>query len=250
MISEQPQGAVLRLGKVVKVHPSDHSVDVVLMDNGAKMANVQLIAPTASTRSGRVDLPEPELPDPENPWSLKMSDKQDLLAVIAMMAGTPLCLGFLYPQVNELAMPEDTKNLAIDRHASDFLHTIDDSANVAFAHPGGSYLTFGAGISHLDGKDFDQKWKTQRNKTTITITIHTPSTPNGEDGSTIKCAPTLISLKTIGNIIAEANENISADAGGDITANAGNDITIHAGGSISITAGGPVTVTGSVITLN
>lgn len=242
MISEQPQGAVLRLGKVVKVHPSDHSVDVVLMDNGAKMANVQLLAPTASTRSGRVDLPEPELPDPENPWSLKMSDKQDLLAVIAMMAGTPLCLGFLYPQVNELAMPEDTKNLAIDRHASDFLHTIDDKANAAFAHPGGSYLTFGAGINHLDGKDFDKKFKIQRNKTTITITIWTPSTPNGERGSSIKCAPTSISLETIGDISAHAGENISA--------NAGEDITIHAGGNISIIASGTVTVRGSTITLN
>ena len=242
MISEQPQGAVLRLGKVVKVHPSDHSVDVVLMDNGAKMANVQLIAPTASTRSGRVDLPEPELPDPKNPWSLKMSDKQDLLAVIAMMAGTPLCLGFLYPQVNELAMPENTKNLAIDRHASDFMHTIDDSANAAIAHPGGSYITFGAGKNDLNNLDFDKKFRIRRNKTTITITIWTPSTPNGEKGSSIKCAPTSISLETIGSI--------GAKAGDDISAIAGNNISIDAGGNISISAKGTVTVTGSTIRLN
>lgn len=145
MISQQPQGAVLRLGKVVKVHPSDHSIDLVMLDNGAKMANVQLLAPTASTRSGRVDLPEPELPDPENPWSLKMSEKQDLLAAIAMMGGTPICIGFLYPQVNELAMPEDSKNLRIERHASDFYTVTQDDAIHSMCHPGGAYISFGGG---------------------------------------------------------------------------------------------------------
>ena len=145
MISEQPQGATLRLCKVVKVHPSDHSVDVVAMDNGAKMANVQLLAPTASTRSGRVDLPEPDVADEDNPWSPKMTGKQDLLAVIAMMGGTPLCLGFLYPQVNELAMPEDTKNLRIERHASDFYTVTQDDAVHSICHPGGAYISFGGG---------------------------------------------------------------------------------------------------------
>ena len=156
MISEQPQGATLRLCKVVKVHPSDHSVDVVAMDNGAKMANVQVIAPTASTRSGRVDLPEPDVADQENPWSLKMTGKQDLLAVIAMMGGTPLCLGFLYPQVNELAMPEDDenyKNFSIERHASDFYTITTDKAVKSMCHPCGAYISFGGGyinLGHID----------------------------------------------------------------------------------------------------
>ncbi len=153
MISEQPQGAVLRLGKVIKVHPSDHSVDLVMLDNGAKMANVQLLSPTASTRSGRVDLPEPELPDPSKPWSPKMSGKQDLLAAVAMMGGTPICLGFLYPQVNELAMEEDTKNLAIERHASDFYTVTTDTAVKTMCHPGGAYLSFGGAYYNMGHRD-------------------------------------------------------------------------------------------------
>lgn len=159
MIGEQPQGAILRLGKVVKVHPSDHSVDLVMMDNGAKLANVQVLSPTASTRSGRVDLPEPDIEDQSKPWSLKMSKKQDLLAAVAMMAGTPICIGFLYPQVNELAMVEDTKNLAIQRHASDFYHITTDEAVKTFCHPGGAYLSFGGNYFNLGHKDDQEKSK-------------------------------------------------------------------------------------------
>ena len=159
MIGEQPQGAILRLGKVVKVHPSDHSVDLVMMDNGAKLANVQVLSPTASTRSGRVDLPEPDIEDQSKPWSLKMSKKQDLLAAVAMMAGTPICIGFLYPQVNELAMVDDTKNLAIQRHASDFYHITTDEAVKTFCHPGGAYLSFGGNYFNLGHKDDQEKSK-------------------------------------------------------------------------------------------
>ena len=159
MIGEQPQGAILRLGKVVKVHPSDHSVDLVMMDNGAKLANVQVLSPTASTRSGRVDLPEPDIEDQSKPWSLKMSKKQDLLAAVAMMAGTPICIGFLYPQVNELAMVDDTKNLAIQRHASDFYHITTDAAVKTFCHPGGAYLSFGGNYFNLGHKDDQEKSK-------------------------------------------------------------------------------------------
>ena len=261
MISEQPQGAVLRLGKVVKVHPSDHSVDLVMMDNGAKMANVQLLAPTASTRSGRVDLPTPDSVDDENPWSLKMSETQDLLAAIAMMGGTPICIGFLYPQANELAMPEGTQNLRIDRHASDFYQTIDDSAVMTMHHPGGAYLSIGGGYNVLDGKDFDQKWKINRNIRSVEITIRTPDgsgsiqgeTVGGDSdqekkeeesagGSTIVCAPKKITLETGGFISASAQKDISATAG--------TDITITANGNILIKANGTVTVKGATIRLN
>lgn len=178
MISEQPQGAVLRLGKVVKVHPSDHSINLVMLDNGAKLANVQLLSPTASTRSGRVDLPAPDLPDEANEWSLEMSHTQDLLAVVAMMDGMALCLGFLYPQVNQLAMTEDTKNLRIDRHASDLYTVTDDAANTATHHPYGAYTSMGAtsgapaiGSNHA----FDQNWAIARNtKNVAVITQYTP----------------------------------------------------------------------------
>lgn len=231
MIGEQPQGATLRIGKVVKVHPSDHSVDIVLLDNGAKMANVQTLAPTASTRSGRVDLPVPDLPDSQNPWSLKMSETQDLLAVIAMVEGTPFCLGFLYPQVNQLAMPEETQNLAIQRHASDWYQVITDGAVMTLHHPGGAYISMGGGYIDLTGKDFDQKWKLERNRHPISITIYTP---DGGHHSLIVCAPNSILLETTGSITGNARGNISLHAGGNVDIQAGGNITAHAGGSVVV----------------
>lgn len=267
MISQQPQGAVLRLGKVVKVHPSDHSIDLVMMDNGAKMANVQLLAPTASTRSGRVDLPEPELPDPENPWSLKMSEKQDLLAAIAMMGGTPICIGFLYPQVNELAMEEDTKNLRIDRHASDFYQTIDDKAVMTMNHPCGAYLSIGGGYNDLKKKDFDKKWEIKRNKEAIATVIHNPSKPEGgETSSSLVCDPNAITMKSMGGvnsaegakecyITAKAIGDIKIFAKGEVFSESKDDtkifarvdIYVSANQNAAITSGGDMLIVGSTV---
>lgn len=273
MIGEQPQGAILRLGKVVKVHPSDHSVDLVMMDNGAKLANVQVLSPTASTRSGRVDLPEPDIEDQSNPWSLQMSKKQDLLAAVAMMAGTPICIGFLYPQVNELAMPEGTKNLAIERHASDFYSTITDSATMTMHHPGGSYFSMGGNYNDFTKKDFDKKWEIKRNIREITTTIYNPTTKDDAKQSSglISCNSKIISLESKGDkggatlhlstdgfIRAEATESIVAHAENaidliadvNIHATAESNIDAEAGSSITITAGESITEKAGVIYLN
>lgn len=264
MISEQPQGAVLRLGKVVKVHPSDHSIDVVLTDNGAKMANVQLLAPTASTRAGRVDLPTPDLPDPANPWSMALSETHDLMAVVAMMGGVAVCLGFLYPQVNQLAMPEATQNFRIDRHASDFYQTIDDNGVMTFNHPGGSYISMGGGFVDLTGQDFDRKWALDRNQNSITTTIYNPTGPGAEKPSEgmISCSHTEVAMKAVGKggatlsltltgfITAHASDSISADADKDISANADEDISATAGQNISVTAGAHIGLQAPLIDLN
>jgi len=197
LIGQQPQGAVLRIGKVVKIHASDHSVDMVMMDNGARMANVQVLSTSAATRSGRVDLPEPELPDTSNPWSLEMSEKQDVLGVIALADGIPLCIGFLYPQVNQLAMPEETKNLRIERHASDYYEVTDDQANHCQRHPGGAYVSIGTPIAVAEASDFDKKWKLERNKTGAAVTLYSPgeSTVTVNGGTISGVASGLISLK-------------------------------------------------------
>lgn len=265
MIGEQPQGAILRLGKVVKVHPSDHSVDLVMMDNGAKLANVQVLSPTASTRSGRVDLPEPDIEDQSKPWSLKMSKKQDLLAAVAMMAGTPICIGFLYPQVNELAMPEGTKNLAIERHASDFYSTTTDSATMTMHHPGGSYFSMGGNYNDFKEKDFDKKWEIKRNIREITTTIYNPNVKNATKKSSgkISCDCKIISLESrgedgsatlylnIGGVInADATTLIVAHSDNDIKLLADASIEAKAKDSITLTAGNSITEKAQVIFLN
>lgn len=166
----------LRIGKVVAAHPSDYSIDVVMLDNGAKLANVPVCAMSASTRAGVVDLPQPDLPDAQQPWSVRLSHTQDALAVVGFTAdGSPICLGFQYPQVNQLAMPDSTKNLRIHRHASDFYTVTDAQANHSLRHPGGAHLSIGTPITVEAGSDFDHKWAIAQNQTGAAITLHSPN---------------------------------------------------------------------------
>lgn len=278
MISQQPQGAVLRMGKVVKVHPSDHSIDVVLLDNGARMANVQLLAPTASTRSGRVDLPVPDLPDENNPWSPVLSETQDLVAVIAMAGGVAFCLGFIYPQVNQLAMTEETKNLKIDRHASDLYSVADDNANTATHHPYGAYTSMGVasgtpaiGQNHA----FDQNWAIERNVNNVAII--TQYTPNKDADNNVighgrtDVAPTEVKAEvrvrqgdssqlghvtiTSASVTAAVSDSKGGSAGitidaGNIAASATKNIDAAAGEAMTLTAKDSITATAGIIYLN
>ncbi len=178
MISEQPQGTVIRVGKVVKVHIEDHSLDIVMLDNGARYHHVPALSASAGTRAGRVDLPEPDTKDANNPWSQAMTETFDILAVVAMTSLMPVCLGYLYQPVNQLAMPKETKNLRIDRHASDVYTATDDSANTATHHPYGAYFSIGAsGTPKIEkAGDFDRQWKLTRNKRNVAqFTQYTPN---------------------------------------------------------------------------
>ena len=100
MISENPQGAVIRIGKVVKSHVEDHSLDIVMLDNGARYHHVPTMSASAGTRAGRVDLPDPDIKNQSDPWAMPLTETFDIIAVVAMTSSMPVCLGYIYPQVN------------------------------------------------------------------------------------------------------------------------------------------------------
>lgn len=152
----------LELGRVVAVHPEDHSVDLVMIQNGQRAPGVQVLSWTASTNTGANDIPDPT-PTQNDVWSLTEKTDRDITAVCGRLGGALIVLGFLYPQVCEMLFRDH--NRRVNRHASDVYSSIDGAANMEIAHPSGFYMRVGTSPAHEDltGKDVDGKWKITKN---------------------------------------------------------------------------------------
>lgn len=153
---------MMRKGIVVEVHPEDHSVDIVMADNGDRLVGVQVMTPNGSTRSGTVDLPE--IPKRKDKWDISSQTGQDMHAVVSYVGGQmPVVTGFLYPQVNQ--MTNKDPKLRIDRHQSDVMSMIDGDGNFQWTHPSGTYVRVGEQPDSVDmtDKNADASTKVDRN---------------------------------------------------------------------------------------
>lgn len=150
-----------KLARVVATHPEDNSVDLVMINTGGRLAGVQLMSGDGSTRSGTVDLPEVAEP-PDGKWGMQATE-DDLIAVVDYIDGQPVVAGFLLPQVNQMTFKD--KRLKVQRHQSDFYHSVDGNGNAQWVHPSGTYIRIGeaAGLDDLKGKDADGKFDASRN---------------------------------------------------------------------------------------
>lgn len=153
---------MFRKAIVVEVHHEDYSVDVVMCDDGARMTGVPVLSPTASTRTGLVDLPE--VPKKANKWDITTRTGQEMEALVGFMSGgNPFVAGFLVPQVSQMTF--DGKR-SIHRHRSDFYSTITEEGDFEMHHPSGAYIRIAANAEHedLEQKNFDKNFKLDRNK--------------------------------------------------------------------------------------
>lgn len=160
----------LRLAKVVKTYPDGHSVDLVMYDDDSPQTNVQVLSSMATRRSGVSGLIDPT-PPPDGEWGNQDTHDEDIYAVVGYMRGSPLVLGFIYPQVNQMTFPH--KNRLTIRSPADLYATVDKDANFEMYHPSGAYIRFATDRNHEDltAKDYDKKWKIDRN-TDKRIHIH------------------------------------------------------------------------------
>jgi hypothetical protein len=213
---------MLRLGRVVAIHPEDNSVDIVMTDDGARLAGVQVLASSASTRSGLVDLPVPAQPDEgDAKWDITKVTESDVIAAVAYFDAMrmPVVVGFLYPQINQMLFAEEGRKL--DRHHSDVYSAIDKDGNVEWFHPSGTYVRMAVSPEHedLDGKDFDKKWKTDRN-TDKRVSFRLAIKNSDGTKATITIDPDgNVSLAHIGNLNIETSGN-AAHTAQTITMNA------------------------------
>lgn len=226
----------IAIGLVVAVYPEGQSVDVLLSDDGTRLSNVQVMVPTGSSDTGLVDLPDPGLPIDDSRWNFNTNPERFLRAVVAFYRHSPVCIGFLLPQVTQVTFQR--KNFRVSRHASDVYTTVDEHGNTEFAHPSGVFLRIATSPAHEDltGQDFDKKWAITKN-TGSAVHVHLAalggtSLDIDPTGNVRITAPTveLTTTQTItGDERITGGLTVGAGASGTFTTPSGLTVTVQDG---------------------
>ena len=151
----------LRKGIVVATHPDDHSVDLVMVDNGQRLVGVQVLTPNGSARSGTVDLPA--VPEQADKWDITKENGQDMHAIVDYVGRAPIVTGFVYPQISQMTF-KDPK-MRFSRHQSDVMTYTDGNGNFGIMHPSGAFIHVGEKPERpeLAGKNADGSLAVDRN---------------------------------------------------------------------------------------
>lgn len=225
-----------RVGIVVATHPEDHSVDLVMADDGSRLVGVQVATMNGSTRSGSVDLPE--VKPSGDKWDVSKPTGQDMKAIVAFVGRTPVVAGFLYPQVNQMLL-KDPKT-RIDRHQSDVVSVIDGNGNIDLRHPSGFAVRIGETPDHLNpaGMNADGNLALDRNTgrrayMRISTAGNTAVITVSPDGAvTIKCKDQVL-VDADGHVTVKTPAGVTADTPETrCTGNLQVDGNINASGSI------------------
>lgn len=199
----------LSLARVVAVHPEDHSVDLVMIENGTRIAGVQVLTSSGTTDTGVHDMPTPSSAPSGDKWSLHEDKTRDMIAVVGSVGRNAVVIGFLFPQICGMLFKDE--NRRVMRHASDVYTSIDGAGNTEFFHPSGAYIRFGASAAHEDltGKDVDGNWKITKN-TGNQVHIHVQQAGNT---ASLDIAPngavSLVTQSTV-NVTAAGNATVQA----------------------------------------
>lgn len=219
-----------RKGIVVATHPEDHSVDLVMVDDGSRLTGVQVMTPSGSSRTGTVDMPE--VPERKNKWDITKETGQDMHAIVDYVGRTPVVTGFLYPQINQMLF-KDPKT-RVSRHQSDVISIIDGDGNISLQHPGGAFIQIGEKPEkpELTSKNADSSLKPDRNtgkKVFLRVALagnvaELTMTPDGT--CTLKLEKDF-DVEAQGNISMKAKGNISLEAEGEFRAKAAGNAYIN-----------------------
>lgn len=215
----------LDMGRVAAIHPEDHSVDLVMVRDGSRLAGVQVLSWSASSNTGDNDLPTPETPPSGDKWSLTERTGRDLIAIVGYIHGNAVVLGFLFPQVSQLLFKDP--DFSVQRHASDVYRTIDKDGNFELAHPSGTFLRIATDPSHVDltGQDFDAKWEIKKNKETA-VHVH-------------------LEVANAGVLVAA----VDIDPAGNVNVIHDGNLVTQTGGTVAVTAAGAMTLTAATVAI-
>lgn len=225
----------MRIGIVAEVHHTDHSVDLVMADDGSRIVGAQILTPNGSTRSGTVDLPEVK-PAGKDKWDVTKRSGQDLRAVVAYISGHPVVMGFLYPQVNQMLV-KDGKT-ARYRHQSDVETLIDGKGNTQVTLPNGTYMRIGDApdVDKLPGGFVDES-STDRNTGANTY-IHVENKPGGAYKGHVQMDPEgNTKAEGVKEVRFKAGTNATTEAGGDAYEEAAGDRRLKSGGNTDVVSG-------------
>ncbi|ATI15624.1 hypothetical protein [Bordetella phage vB_BbrM_PHB04] len=207
----------MRWGRVEAIHPEDYSVDLVMTDDGSRLAGVQVLTPFASSNTGYNDMAQPS---GGGDWSLTKSRDRDVLAGVAFFEQFPVVIGFRFPQICQMLFNELGRR--INRHSSDVYTTTDAQGNTELYHPSGTYLRIGTSPDHEDltGKDADGNWK---------ITKNTGTAPHVKLVLANAGAP-------VATLHVDPSGNVTLEHDGDFLHKVGGTYTMESGGAATIKA--------------
>lgn len=136
----------LRSAKIIAVHPSRRTVDIVFGDNGQRVAEVQVIGDVGSD-FGSWHVPGVDKPSSEAKPDILGATGRDIVAAVGTLAGAPVVMGFLPPLGAQVAFTE--QNRSVIKHPSGAYATTAPDGSMELFHPSGAYLRIGTG-DHQD----------------------------------------------------------------------------------------------------
>lgn len=153
----------IKLAKVVAVHPEQHKVDILMLDDGRRVPGVKVMAFDASSSSGYAGLAVPDAQAASDPYAAPVRSERDTIAVVGFYGQLPIVLGFLPPAISEMLFADADR--VMHRTPSDFYHTVDGQGNAEWFHPSGAYIRVATDPAHEDlkGKDYNAKFNPKRN---------------------------------------------------------------------------------------
>lgn len=138
----------LRQGYVVATHPADHSVDIVMTDNGQRLIGVPVLTPNGSGTSGTFNMPP--VPDRgDKKWDISDRKEGEQIAYVGFTRGGPVVLGYQFPRNNQMTF-EDGKRFVF-RHPSDVTLTIEETGAMHLRHPSGLGISIGTPSDERNG---------------------------------------------------------------------------------------------------
>lgn len=228
---------MMRRGIVVEVHPQDHSVDLVMADDGSRLVGVQVLTPNGSTRTGTVDLPQ--IPPRSDKWDVSKQTGQDMLAMVGYFGQNPVVIGFLYPQVNQ--MTHDDPKLKMVRHQSDVITTVDGEGNIQLAHPSGLFLKIGDSANKIE-------YAAQNSDANSAVDRNTGTAPYVR--LYMKDGKAVLTIAPSGAVTLTTESTVDVEAVGDISVSTQAKMNLESAGDMTITSGSHITMTAPRIDIN
>ena len=219
---------MFKLGFIVATYPEANTVDVMLIDDGLRLTQVQVTSLSASSNTGLVDLPDISVTNGADPWNITSPLNRYLRGIIAFIDRIPICIGFLFPPVGQMSF--DRKNFKVKRHASDVYSTINNEGDAEFYHPSGTYFRIGESPVHEDltAQDFDKQWDI-KNNTGKAVHAHLVVANAGAIVATFDIDPSgNVSLTHNGNLTVQTSGNLQATIGGTAAITSTGDTTVTA----------------------
>lgn len=227
----------MRKGIVVATHPEDHSVDLVMVDNGERLVGVQVMTSNASSRSGTVDMPA--VPEKKDKWDITKDTGQEMHAIVDYVGRTPVVTGYLFPQVNQMLF-KDPK-MRFSRHQSDVMSYTDGDGNFGIMHPSGAFIQVGEKPEkpELASQNADASLKPDRN-TGTKVFLRVALAGNVAE----------LTMTPDGTCTLKLEKDFDVEAQGDISMKAKGNISLEAEGEFRAKAGGNAYINGANVRLN